>query len=124
MAWGVAFGLNDEIEAVLNRTVSASDAPGRQMGWYPDVVRQLGALLRRHGAFVGGAARAGAGMFSASAIPDIGSMMSSLGSIGSSSSGGRWRWRLRRWWRRWRWRRRRRLLAPDGSTNAGDGGSK
>jgi uncharacterized membrane protein YgcG len=87
MAWGVAFGLNDEIEAVLNRTVSASQSAGRQMGWYP---MWFGSSEHSSG-FTGGtgfAGGTGGGMFSSSAIPDVGSMMSSLGSIGSSSSGG------------------------------------
>src|SRR5450759_1963548 len=35
MAWGVALGLSAEIEMVLGRTVSASQASGRQVGWYP-----------------------------------------------------------------------------------------
>src|ERR1035437_4542829 len=35
MAWGVALGLNAEIEMVLGRTVSASQAYGRQAGWSP-----------------------------------------------------------------------------------------
>jgi hypothetical protein len=85
MAWGVALGLNAEIEAVLGRTVAASQTVGRQMGWYPIWFTGPG--------FGGGAASAagglgGSGLFSASAIPDVGSMMSSLGSIGSSGSSG------------------------------------
>jgi uncharacterized membrane protein YgcG len=87
MAWGVAFGLNADIEAVLSRTVSASQSAGRQMGWYP---MWFGSSEHSSG-FTGGtgvAGGTGGGMFSPSAIPDIGSMMSSLGSIGSSSSGG------------------------------------
>jgi uncharacterized membrane protein YgcG len=83
MAWGVAFGLNSEIELVLSRTVGASQASGRQVGWYP--VWFYGG----HGGGFGGAGGgAGGGMFSAGAIPDVGSMMSSLGSIGSTGSGG------------------------------------
>jgi len=35
MAWGVALGLNAEIEMLLNRTVQSSVASGRQVGWYP-----------------------------------------------------------------------------------------
>jgi uncharacterized membrane protein YgcG len=85
MAWGVALGLNAEIEMVLGRTVSASQAYGRQAGWYPMWFYTAG----YSGGFGGGGgASTGAGMFSSSAIPDVGSMMSSLGSIGSTGSGG------------------------------------
>ena len=83
MAWGVAFGLNREIETVLGRTVGASQASGRQVGWYPVWFYGSG----HSGGFGGGGFGGGGGMFSASAIPDVGSMMSSLGSIGSTAGG-------------------------------------
>ncbi len=90
MAWGVALGLNAEIETVLGRTVEVSQASGRQAGWYP-----LWFYAPGHSGFGGGSSGGpggsglgGAGMFSAGAIPDVGSMMSSLGSIGSTGSGG------------------------------------
>jgi len=85
MAWGVALGLNAEIEMVLDRTVGASQASGRQVGWYPMWFSGSG----YSGGFGGAAGgTGGSGLFSAGAIPDIGSMMSSLGSIGSSGGGG------------------------------------
>jgi uncharacterized membrane protein YgcG len=80
MAWGVALGLNSEIEKLLGDTVNASVASGRQVGWYPVWFYGPGSS----GGFGGGG---GSGLFSASAIPDVGSMMSSLGSIGSSGGG-------------------------------------
>jgi uncharacterized membrane protein YgcG len=83
MAWGVAFGLNSEIEQVLRRTIGASEASGRQAGWYP--VWFYGGHSGGSGG--GGGFGGGGGMFSAGAIPDVGSMMSSLGSIGSTASG-------------------------------------
>jgi uncharacterized membrane protein YgcG len=83
MAWGVALGLNSEIETLLGRTVGASMASGRQVGWYPMWFYGPGSAV----GFGGGGGNTG-GLFSASAIPDIGSMMSSLGSIGSSAGGG------------------------------------
>jgi uncharacterized membrane protein YgcG len=88
MAWGVALGLNAEIEAVLGRTVGASQASGRQAGWYPMWFYSPG--YSGGSGFVGGGGGGGggAGMFSASAIPDVGSMMSSLGSIGAIGGGG------------------------------------
>jgi uncharacterized membrane protein YgcG len=83
MAWGVAFGLNAEIDALLSETVRASAASGRQAGWYPIWFYGPGSS----GGF-GGAGAGGGGLFSASAIPDVGSMMSSIGSIGSNAGGG------------------------------------
>jgi hypothetical protein len=89
MAWGVALGLNSDIESLLSRTVSASQASGRQVGWYPVWFYSPGGS----GGFGGssGGAVGGAGLFSAGAIPDVGSMMSSLGSIGSTGGRGRGR---------------------------------
>ena len=84
MAWGVAFGLNAEIEAVLNRTVNASSASGRQMGWYPLWFAGPGSGWGGLGGGGGGAA----GLYSGTPIPDIGSMMASLGSIGSTGGSG------------------------------------
>ena len=81
MAWGVALGLNAEIEMVLGRTVSASQASGRQVGWYPLWFYSSGSS----GGFGGGGG--GNGLFSAGAVPDVGSMMSSLGSIGATGGG-------------------------------------
>ena len=72
MAWGVALGLNAEIEMLLNRTVQSSVASGRQVGWYPMWFYGPGSAV----GFGGGGGNTG-GLFSASAIPDVGSMMSS-----------------------------------------------
>jgi uncharacterized membrane protein YgcG len=84
MAWGVALGLSRDIEWVLNRTVGASQATGRQVGWYPMWFYGSGSSGGWGG---GGSAGPGGGMFSASAVPDVGSMISSLGSIGHSAGG-------------------------------------
>ncbi|HEX7490974.1 MAG TPA: TPM domain-containing protein [Candidatus Limnocylindrales bacterium] len=86
MAWGVALGLNADIEALLGRTIGASQASGRQVGWYP--IWFYGAGFSGGSGGSGGFGGGGGGMFSSSAIPDVGSMMSSLGSIGSTGSGG------------------------------------
>jgi uncharacterized membrane protein YgcG len=88
MAWGVALGLNADIEMLLDRTVGASQASGRQVGWYPMWFASTGYGGFGVGSGAGGGA-GGAGLFSASPIPDVGSMMASLGSIGSIGSGGR-----------------------------------
>jgi uncharacterized membrane protein YgcG len=82
MAWGVAFGLNDEIDAVLRRSVEAGSATGRPVGWYPMWWIPVGGRSFAGGGFGGG----GSGAFSATAIPDVGSMMSAIGSIGASTS--------------------------------------
>jgi uncharacterized membrane protein YgcG len=83
MAWGVAMGLNADIEAVLQRTVSQSVAAGRQTGWYP--LWFIGPAYG--GGFGAGGGGATPGLYSGTAIPDIGSMMSSIGSIGSTGGG-------------------------------------
>jgi uncharacterized membrane protein YgcG len=82
MAWGVAFGLNAEIDGVLRRSVETSAATGRAAGWYPMWWVPVGGASLAGEA--GGASAGGA--FSASAIPDVGSMMSAIGSIGASTS--------------------------------------
>jgi hypothetical protein len=82
MAWGVALGLNADIEAVLQRTVSQSVAAGRQTGWYP-----LWFVGPAYSGGFGAGGGATPGLYSGTAIPDIGSMMSSLGSIGSTGGG-------------------------------------
>jgi hypothetical protein len=86
MAWGVAFGLNAEIDAVMHRTVDDTQRAGRATGWYP----VWWSTPHGGGIFGGGEGGAGGsgGLFSASAIPDVGSMVAALGSIGSSASRG------------------------------------
>jgi hypothetical protein len=87
IAWGVALGLNDEVDAVMRRTAGSSEAAGRATGWYPRW--WVGSPSSGSTGFVGGAAGS-AGLYSSSMAPDIGGMMATLGSIGSStsSSGG------------------------------------
>jgi hypothetical protein len=87
MAWGVALGLNADIEALLGRTIGASQASGRQVGWYPIWFYGPGVSGGGSGGS-GGFGGGGGGMFSSGSIPDVGSMMSSLGAIGSTGSGG------------------------------------
>ena len=87
MAWGVAFGLDAEIDAVMHRTVGAMEAAPATTFWFPAWYVTPGHSSFGGGGGVGGSA---AGLYSASAIPDLGSMVSAIGSIGStgSSSGG------------------------------------
>ena len=86
VVWGTALGLQSEIEDVLKRslddiqdgrsTIGATYLPA----WYHT----------SDGGSFAQAAQGGGGIFSSSGVPDIGGMMSTLGSIGNSpsSSGG------------------------------------
>ena len=88
VVWGVGFGLHDEIESVIGRSTEDLES-GRALArdLFPGLVRRR-RLEHRHGSG-GGLAP---GLFSGSAIPDFGGMMSALGTIGnspaSSGSGG------------------------------------
>jgi uncharacterized membrane protein YgcG len=96
MAWGVALGLNDEIQAVLSGSMGTEEEPDESgtTRWYPQW--WLSEPSRGHSGLgtSGHAASSASGLFSASAIPDPGSIMAALGSIShpwepaSSSSGG------------------------------------
>ncbi len=92
VVWGTALGLQSEIEGVLARSLEDVQA-GRSTNsamyfpiWYTNSAGQS------FGAAAGGGATGG--LFSSSPIPDLGGMMSALGTIGNSpassgsSSGG------------------------------------
>lgn len=92
VAWGVALGLNDEVEAVLQRSAQdqAAGSPAAYLpAWYLP-------LASAGGASSGGGVAAGGlapGLMSSSPIPDFGGMVAALGTIGSppiatGSSGG------------------------------------
>ncbi len=93
VVWGTALGLHAEIEDVLGRTLDdqrdGRTAPGTVWlpTWYGTSAG--GGAAAFAGDFAGAGAGSG-GLFSSSAIPDFGGMMSALGSIGNSpsSSGG------------------------------------
>ena len=88
VVWGTALGLQDDIEHVLKRSLEDVEA-GRAVatstyfpGWY---------TTSDGSSFASAAAGGGGSIFSGSAVPDLGGMMSALGTIGnspSSSSGG------------------------------------
>jgi hypothetical protein len=93
MVWGVAFGLDSEVEQILKRTLAAGgeepvDAENAESStyWCP----QWWTVAGHSSGGLGGAtvsfSRASAGLFSSSPIPDPGSIMAALGSIASSSS--------------------------------------
>jgi uncharacterized membrane protein YgcG len=88
VVWGTALGLQSDIEDVLKRSLSDVES-GRAVAsstyfpaWYTN----------SDGSSFASAAAAGSGgsIFSGSAVPDLGGMMSALGTIGNSpsSSGG------------------------------------
>ncbi len=106
MAWGIAFGLNDELEQVLKRSMAAPAAAADGVSeavWQPSWWLAGGATGGGGGLGLAGSAGSGAaagshgsaGLFSATAIPDPGAIVAALGSIthasppytGSSSSG-------------------------------------
>jgi uncharacterized membrane protein YgcG len=88
VVWGTALGLEDEIEKVLSRSLE-DVRRGESAGFVP----YFPAWYQGSGGTPLTAATAtgsGGGLFSNSGIPDIGGMMSALGTIGNSpsSSGG------------------------------------
>jgi hypothetical protein len=91
VVWGVALGLQREVEEVLERSVE--DAQAGISDHRPWVPAWYTTSSGRTSSFAGGGQRGMApGLFSASAVPNFGSMMAALGSIGastSSSSSGR-----------------------------------
>jgi uncharacterized membrane protein YgcG len=92
VVWATALGLHHEIENVLGRTFEDQRdgrvAPGAT--WLPTWYGSAAGDSAGIGSFAG-AQDAGGSVFSGSAMPDFGGMMSALGSIGnapSSSAGG------------------------------------
>jgi hypothetical protein len=80
VVWGLALGLQDEVEAVLERTIDdvkdgALPASTYVPGWYSS-----------GGTGGAGGPSGGGGLFSSSSIPNFGGMMAALGTIGNSPS--------------------------------------
>ena len=93
MAWGVAFGLDNEIEIVLSRSLAAAEEPteldadgkiqlrpGRVVGWQPSWY-STGSFMSGHSGGSGQSMSISGGLFSAAAIPDFSSIVSVIGSI-------------------------------------------
>ena len=114
VVWGTALGLQNDIEHVLQRSLQDVSKGTAAAGipyfptWYTNSSGSSFASSM-------GTGSSGGSLFSDSAIPDLGGMMSAIGTIGNSPSssgggggggfgggggGGRW------------WRSRRRLLGP------------
>ncbi|MES2210248.1 MAG: TPM domain-containing protein [Chloroflexota bacterium] len=85
IVWSVALGLAGQVEDVLKRTMADAEATGTRAGFMPVWYRSDDGT----GFAAGGSG--GGGLFSSSGVPDLGGMLSTLGTIGStpsSSSGG------------------------------------
>ena len=80
VVWGVALGLQGQVENVLQRTMQDVRA-GSATGGYLPIWYHGGGDGSDGGGFGGGS-----GLFSSSALPDFGGMMSALGTIGNSPS--------------------------------------
>jgi uncharacterized membrane protein YgcG len=89
MAWGVAFGLDEEIGAVLTRSIATGDDQTAEGDRHPALWQPAWYLAGSSGSSAHGSsghvASASGGVFSASAIPDPGSIIAALGSIASPS---------------------------------------
>jgi uncharacterized membrane protein YgcG len=81
VAWGVALGLQRDVEEVLGR--SAEDAQAGITSYNPWLPAWYGSNLGSGSSGPGGFAP---GLFSSSAIPNFGGMMAALSSIGNSPS--------------------------------------
>ena len=79
VAWGVALGLQEDVERVLER--SAEDVRAGGSGYYMPAWYMAGAAASGGGGESGGWAP---GLMSSSPIPDFGGMMAALGTIGNS----------------------------------------
>ena len=89
VVWGTALGLQGDIEGVLSRSladVKAGTATSGAVPYFP-IWYQTSSGTPFMSSDAGGS---GGGLFSDSGIPDVGGMMSALGTIGNSpsSSGG------------------------------------
>jgi uncharacterized membrane protein YgcG len=87
MAWAIALGLNDDVQAVLARSNHPSgDETDTEQAWRPTWWLYGSSHSSGHQAASSGVSAGTAGLFSATAIPDPGSIMAALGSITHASS--------------------------------------
>ncbi len=112
VVWGVALGLQSEVEQVLERTADDVKSGVAPFGYFPAWYGSGGS----DGGSGGGSGGWAPGLMSSSPIPNFGGMMAALGTIGNSpassgSGGGGRRVRRRRLGRRRRRSGRRLLIA-------------
>ena len=84
VVWGTALGLQDEIEGVLSRSLEDVKAGGDQRRRRPTSRPGTGRRTGRRSPARAASPAAAAGSSPTRAIPDIGGMMSALGTIGNS----------------------------------------
>jgi uncharacterized membrane protein YgcG len=87
MVWGVALGLHGQVAGVLERSLEDRRKGVSDTGWYPRWISSPST----GGSWTSGSTPSGArGLFSPSPIPNVGAMLSTIGTIGRapSSSGG------------------------------------
>jgi hypothetical protein len=82
VVWGLALGLEDEVERVLERTLDdvregAAGASSYVPSWYRSESSSSSS---------GGTGAGGGGLFSSGSLPNFGGMMGALGTIGNSPS--------------------------------------
>jgi hypothetical protein len=82
VVWGVALGLQGDVERVLARSMEDVQAGIATSGTYLPVWYHGGG----DGAGGGGGFGGGGGLFSSSALPNFGGMMAAVGTIGNSPS--------------------------------------
>ncbi|HKF86146.1 MAG TPA: TPM domain-containing protein [Candidatus Limnocylindrales bacterium] len=82
VAWGVALGLQDEVQRVLERTADDARSGRASPGYVPLWYGSPASSSSPGGS--GGAAGLAPGLMSSSAIPNFGGMMAALGTIGNS----------------------------------------
>ena len=90
MAWGVALGLDSEVDTVLSRSMTSiykqqEEGADRTPVWLPSWYLTGSPGSGSHSTASGSFAAGSSGVFSASALPDPGSIMAALGSIASPS---------------------------------------
>ena len=83
VVWGVALGLHDEVQTVLERSAQDLNAGTAPSAWMPVWYGSAASGFAGGGGGGGGWAP---GMMSSSPIPDFGGMMGALGTIGNSPS--------------------------------------
>lgn len=87
MCWGIAFGLNSEIESVMKRSLTGEAATTESTNvWYPAWWTMDGHSSGGHSSGTVSFSHESAGLFSSSPFPDPGSIVAALGSIASAPS--------------------------------------
>jgi uncharacterized membrane protein YgcG len=85
LVWGVALDLNNDVQSVLARTIEdVQHGTAPTNAYFPAWYGTAGGLGFSGGS--GGSSFGGGSLFSSGIVPDVGGMMSALGTIGNSPS--------------------------------------